>query len=55
MLGRIIVNYNDIEYRKRINRVLSYIDDHFNEALPLSRLAQVANFSPFHFHFQDFR
>lgn len=50
------MNYHEIEYRKRINKVLAFIDDHFNEALPLGRLAGVAGFSPFHFHriFQSF-
>lgn len=52
----IVVNIHEMEYRRRINEVLAFIDDHFREALPLSRLAGVAGFSPFHFHriFQSF-
>jgi AraC family transcriptional regulator len=41
---------NRIEYEKRINRVMDYIAGHLAEELPLERLAQVAAFSPFHFH-----
>ena len=38
------------EYVQRINRVLDYIDRHLSEELSLNKLAQVAYFSPFHFH-----
>ncbi|MBD3237570.1 MAG: helix-turn-helix domain-containing protein [Candidatus Eisenbacteria bacterium] len=38
------------EYVARINRVIDYIEVHLGEELPLSRLAKVAYFSPFHFH-----
>ncbi len=38
------------EYRARINRVLDYIEHHLDEALTLEVLADVASFSPFHFH-----
>lgn len=38
------------EYIARINRVLDFIDKHLEEELSLTALAQVANFSPFHFH-----
>jgi AraC family transcriptional regulator len=38
------------EYRSRINRVLDYIEGHISEELSLEKLAEVANFSPFHFH-----
>lgn len=38
------------EYVERINRVLDYIQDHLDEELSLERLAEVACFSPFHFH-----
>ena len=37
-------------YEERINRVLDHIEDHLAEDLSLARLAQVACFSPFHFH-----
>jgi len=39
-----------IEYRSRINRVMDYIDRHINQPLDLKTIADVANFSPFHFH-----
>jgi AraC family transcriptional regulator len=38
------------EYDKRMHRVLAYIDMHLDQALDLATLADVANFSPFHFH-----
>lgn len=38
------------EYLKRVNRVLDYLDDHYSEAMNLEQLAQLANFSPYHFH-----
>ena len=37
-------------YVRRINRVVDHIRDHIDEPLPLSSLARVAYFSPFHFH-----
>lgn len=38
------------DYLKRINRAIDLVYDHLGEDLPLSRLAQAAHFSPFHFH-----
>ncbi|MCF8360983.1 MAG: AraC family transcriptional regulator [Prolixibacteraceae bacterium] len=38
------------EYISRINRVMHYVDEHFCEPVNLGKLAEVANFSPFHFH-----
>ncbi|MBJ7313037.1 GyrI-like domain-containing protein [Rugamonas sp. CCM 8940] len=38
------------EYALRMNRVLDYIDTHLDTPLELSQLADVANFSRFHFH-----
>jgi AraC family transcriptional regulator len=38
------------EYVARINRVIDYIDKHIDEELRLEVLANVANFSRFHFH-----
>ena len=38
------------EYTARLNRVINYIDEHLDEPLSLQELAQVAAFSPFHFH-----
>lgn len=38
------------DYVRRILRVLVHIQQHLDEPLPLERLAEVAGFSPFHFH-----
>jgi AraC family transcriptional regulator len=38
------------EYDQRMHRVLQYIDQRLEKALPLTELADVAHFSPFHFH-----
>jgi len=38
------------EYISRINRVMEYIDNHYHEQINLDKMAQVAHFSPFHFH-----
>lgn len=38
------------EYEKRMHQVLAYIDEHLDQPLDLSALAEVARFSPFHFH-----
>ena len=38
------------EYARRMNRVLDYIDHHLDSPLELATLADVANFSRFHFH-----
>jgi len=38
------------EYTSRINQVIDYINSHLDEELSLEKLAQVAHFSPFHFH-----
>ncbi len=38
------------EYRRRIYRVLEYLDRHLDQPLELRTLAEVAYFSPFHFH-----
>jgi len=35
----------------RINRVLTYINTHLGEKIDLAKLAEIAHFSPFHFHF----
>ena len=45
-----------IEYQRRLNAVVDYIDVHLAEKLDLATLADVAHFSPFHFHrlFQAF-
>ena len=38
------------EYARRINRVLNYIDAHLDQPLDGAQLADMANFSRFHFH-----
>jgi AraC family transcriptional regulator len=38
------------EYEGRINRVIDFISAHLDEKLPLEQLAEVAFFSPYHFH-----
>ncbi|PXV58438.1 AraC family transcriptional regulator [Dysgonomonas alginatilytica] len=38
------------EYLARINKVLHYIDNHLDISLSLEKVAEVASFSPFHFH-----
>jgi len=40
----------DNNYLQRINLVLNYIREHLNDDLSINTLAQVAYFSPFHFH-----
>jgi AraC family transcriptional regulator len=38
------------EYKSRINRVIDYIEANIGGELSLKELAEVAHFSPFHFH-----
>ena len=38
------------EYESRMHRVLAYIDHNLEQPITLNSLAQVARFSPFHFH-----
>jgi len=38
------------EYESRMHRVIAYIDRHLDQPLDLRTLAEVAHFSPFHFH-----
>ena len=38
------------DHARRMNRVLDHIDRHLDHALPLEALAELAHFSPFHFH-----
>jgi AraC family transcriptional regulator len=38
------------EYASRLNRVLDHIDQHLADPLELTTLAEVAHFSPYHFH-----
>ncbi|PXY00844.1 AraC family transcriptional regulator [Marinifilum breve] len=44
------MNKHQKEYIHRINRVLDYIESHIDQELSLETLAEIANFSPFHFH-----
>ena len=43
-------NYLRDEYTQRVNRVVDYIEAWIGEDLSLRELADVAEFSPFHFH-----
>jgi AraC family transcriptional regulator len=43
-------NRSRSEYVSRMHRVLAYIDEHLDQPLDLNVLAEVACFSPFHFH-----
>lgn len=38
------------EYMARINRVTDYIDNNLDKSLTLETIAEIASFSPFHFH-----
>lgn len=38
------------EYSKRINTVIEYINSHLDEKILLDTLADISNFSPYHFH-----
>ena len=38
------------DYRRRVLRVLVHVQQHLDEELALERLADIAGFSPFHFH-----
>lgn len=40
----------DLSYGQRIERVVTYIADRLDDSLSLERLADVACFSPYHFH-----
>lgn len=38
------------DYQERVNNVLHYINTHLDEDLELAKLADISNFSPYHFH-----
>jgi len=38
------------EYIRRVNRVLDHIDAHYADSLTLEQMADIAHFSPYHFH-----
>jgi AraC family transcriptional regulator len=42
-------SYKEKEYHNRIRKVLAFIQENLASDIPLSRMAEVANFSPFHF------
>jgi AraC family transcriptional regulator len=44
------MNRSRREYQRRVNRVVDYIEKHPAQQLSLARLAQIAAFSPYHFH-----
>jgi AraC family transcriptional regulator len=44
------MNATQREYRRRINRVMDYVDRHLGDPLCLEQLAEVATFSKYHFH-----
>ncbi len=39
-----------LDYARRVERVMAYIGDHLDDELPLEKLAEIACFSPYHFH-----
>ncbi len=45
-----INNQLQADYKTRINRVFEYIDENLDAELSLSSVAEIAFFSPFHFH-----
>lgn len=50
MSSKIDNRYLREEYLSRINRVIDYIESNMEDKLSLGKLAQVASFSPYHFH-----
>ena len=38
------------DYAKRINIIIEYIGNHLNDEMDLKELADISNFSEFHFH-----
>jgi AraC family transcriptional regulator len=43
-------NISRTNYERRMHKVFAHIDKHLDQALDLNALAEVAHFSPFHFH-----
>jgi len=39
-----------LHYEKRLNEVIDAVEQSYDQALPLERLAEMASFSPYHFH-----
>lgn len=44
------MNQSNKIYQKRINQVIDYINNNLDKSISLNELAEVACFSPFHFH-----
>ena len=38
------------EYQKQINIIVEYINNHLDQAVDLTKLAEISHFSPYHFH-----
>ncbi len=38
------------EYKKQINIIIEYINNHLDEPVELGKLAEISHFSPYHFH-----
>lgn len=38
------------EYQKQINIIVEYINNHLDQAVVLTKLAEISHFSPYHFH-----
>jgi AraC family transcriptional regulator len=38
------------DYLERINKVLHFVNKNLNEPLNVQRLAEISNFSEYHFH-----
>ncbi|MDL2224248.1 AraC family transcriptional regulator [Bacteroidales bacterium OttesenSCG-928-M06] len=38
------------EYQKQINIIMEYINNHLDQAVDLTKLAEISHFSPYHFH-----
>ena len=47
---KILENEIQIDYKKRINQVFRYIDENLEKDLSLDSIAEIAFYSPFHFH-----
>lgn len=45
-----VENEIQVDYKARINRVFEYIDANLDSSLSLKTIAEIAFFSPFHFH-----
>lgn len=44
------MNKSSATYKKRIDRVIDYVNNNLERSIPLDELASVAHFSTFHFH-----